>query len=394
MIKSIGYSFVALFLVASLSGCSGCTGSKISSTSDRATNSNQDQDSDSFGLPGAKKKAKDNQSSGKTSGGQKYHGKGFRDPRESIDSQDGLCKAVYAKNTADIIYFLKRNNGQINDYCTSYTLTDKSGTHIATPIQMAISYADIFELLVEFSHVKGSDTISYRYNGNTYLHFAAFLESTKALKILASRSLYNVDSKNSDGYTALFYAIESKDALALVEILLNSGADANLQCLVHGVNLFPADFASIKNKADVADLLKKYGGKSSAAAKPNTGNGDLIEKCFSEFLPSSDELKKQHLALKNRIQKSGQCSYASFEEVLNGTSKLSEIGCTLSDPLKSDYQTFSTSLHRELRSNAFKFAADHCRNQTNADPARCNDIQTRFNACMGIAKNGKSIDSL
>ena len=146
------------------------------------------------------------------------------------------------------------------------------------------------------------------------IHQTAYEGNIEAVKQAIADGV-DVNAKSEDGRTPLHFAIGGAAAAAMglydsaagegqkevVELLIAEGADVNAKAKSSGWT--PLKSAVMLSQSEIADLLRKHGGKTGEELKPEKNNQKNIEalKKFSEI----DEL------LRNRTSK----SEADFEIV-------------------------------------------------------------------------------
>jgi len=72
-----------------------------------------------------------------------------------------------------------------------------------------------------------------------------------------------VNAKTADGLTALFAAILGYDK-EMVELLIAKGADVNVRGFL---GMTPLNMAADEGEKEIADLLRKHGGKTGEELK-------------------------------------------------------------------------------------------------------------------------------
>jgi PBP1b-binding outer membrane lipoprotein LpoB len=111
----------------------------------------------------------------------------------------------------------------------------------------------------------GADVNEKDEKGATPLHGAAFTGRMEVVELLIANGA-NVNAKDKDGGTPLLHATLSGHR-EIVELLISKGADVNAK-VAPSDRLFkgktPLDLAS---KAEIADLLRKHGGKTGEELK-------------------------------------------------------------------------------------------------------------------------------
>ena len=106
----------------------------------------------------------------------------------------------------------------------------------------------------------------------TPLHFAAIGGNKEVNKLLLAKGA-DVNAKAVRGWTPLFEAVVNGHK-EIVELLITNGADVNAknktkfhfiknQTTLYINNPTPLDWANIRKQTEIADLLRKRGGKKS-----------------------------------------------------------------------------------------------------------------------------------
>jgi ankyrin repeat protein len=132
-------------------------------------------------------------------------------------------------------------------------------SNFGTPLLVAaeIGHKEIAELLI----TKGADVNAKDGYGSTPLHAAAY-EDHKEIAELLIASGADVNAKK-DGTTPLHQAVFS-GYKEMAEMLIAKGADVNAKDK-HGET--PLNWVIDYNQADLADLLRKHGGKTGEELK-------------------------------------------------------------------------------------------------------------------------------
>ena len=140
-----------------------------------------------------------------------------------------------------------------------------------TPLHAAAN-KEIAELLI----AKGADINAKDDTGGTPLFWAA-LEGNEEVAELLIRQGADVNAAGQKGWTALHWAVAMARKKS-VELLIGEGADVNAKDLIYGTPLDNVgrfyDTATKAKEADLANLLRKHGGKTGeeleAEGKSNT----------------------------------------------------------------------------------------------------------------------------
>ena len=113
----------------------------------------------------------------------------------------------------------------------------------------------------------GTDVNAKNTDENTPLHLA-ILNRHKEIAELLIENGSDVNAKNKHGMTPLHYARRPSDK-EIAELLISNGADVNLKNLVGGpsAGLTPLDEALNEGSGEIADLLRKHGGKTGEELK-------------------------------------------------------------------------------------------------------------------------------
>jgi ankyrin repeat protein len=115
-------------------------------------------------------------------------------------------------------------------------------------------HKEVAELLI----AKGADVNAKDYRVRTPLHLAAASGRNESAKLLIDKGA-DVNAKSDEGWTPLYFAPTKEIAV----LLLANGADVNAK--ENGYT--PLDVATLRNRTETADLLRKNGGKTSEELK-------------------------------------------------------------------------------------------------------------------------------
>ena len=144
------------------------------------------------------------------------------------------------------------------------------GTAFADPILIASRDGDLASVQAELD--KGVDVNTKAITGVTSLHVAAGRGHTEIVELLITEGA-DVNAKDDRGWTPLFEAVNNGHK-EIVELLIANGADVNAkhktkfhftknQTTLYINNPTPLDWANISKQTEIADLLRKRGGKKS-----------------------------------------------------------------------------------------------------------------------------------
>ena len=104
----------------------------------------------------------------------------------------------------------------------------------------------------------------------TFLHWAAAGGQNEIVKLLIAKGA-DVNATDGDGDTPLHLAGNTTASTEIAELLISKGADVNAMNLsppgrrIGGMT--PLDMATLGKRTEIADLLRKHGGKTSAELK-------------------------------------------------------------------------------------------------------------------------------
>ena len=138
--------------------------------------------------------------------------------------------------------------------------TDVNSNYEWTPLHAAAN-KETAELLI----AKGADINAKDNLGGTPLFWAA-LEGNEEVAELLIRQGADVNAAGPKGWTALHWAVAMAQKKS-VELLIGEGADVNAKDVIYGTPLDNVgrfyDTATKAKEADLANLLRKHGGKTS-----------------------------------------------------------------------------------------------------------------------------------
>jgi len=144
-------------------------------------------------------------------------------------------------------------------------------------------HKEIVELLI----AQGADVTAKNKYGSTPLHRAAVGGSREVVETLINKGA-DVNAKNEDGRTALSY-VKTKE---LAELLITKGADVNA---TDGGGYTKLDYAKLGDRTELANLLRKHGGKTRRELKAPTAKAiDIL--IFKAAFEGNVEAVKQRLA--------------------------------------------------------------------------------------------------
>jgi len=104
----------------------------------------------------------------------------------------------------------------------------------------------------------------------TFLHWAAAGGQNEIVKLLIAKGA-DVNATDGDGDTPLHLAGNTTASTEIAELLISKGADVNAMNLsppgrrIGGMT--PLDMATLGKRTEIADLLRKHGGKTAEELK-------------------------------------------------------------------------------------------------------------------------------
>ena len=107
----------------------------------------------------------------------------------------------------------------------------------------------------------------------TFLHWAAAGGQNEIVELLIAKGA-DVNATDGDGDTPLHLAGNSTATKEIAELLISKGADVNAMNLsppgrrIGGMT--PLEMATLGNRTEIADLLRKHGGKTRVELKAKT----------------------------------------------------------------------------------------------------------------------------
>ena len=133
-----------------------------------------------------------------------------------------------------------------------------------TPLNLAIDFdqRETIAMLIANDAIIGLN-MKYEY-GNTPLHRAAMNDHEEVIELLISKGS-DINTKNEHGNTPLHYSAW-KGHKEIVELLIDKGVDVNTK---DNVGRTPLDMCddSVVGGPEIADLLRKHGGKTGEELK-------------------------------------------------------------------------------------------------------------------------------
>ena len=142
--------------------------------------------------------------------------------------------------------------------------TDVNSNYEWTPLHAAAN-KETAELLI----AKGADINAKDNLGGTPLFWAALEGNEEVAELLIGQGA-DVNAAGPKGWTALHWAVAMAQKKS-VELLIGEGADVNAKDVIYGTPLDNVgrfyDTATKAKEADLANLLRKHGGKTSEELK-------------------------------------------------------------------------------------------------------------------------------
>ena len=137
--------------------------------------------------------------------------------------------------------------------------TDVNSNYEWTPLHAAAN-KETAELLID----KGADINAKDDTGGTPLFWAALEGNEEVAELLIGQGA-DVNAAGPKGWTALHWAVAMAQKKS-VELLIGEGADVNAKDVIYGTPLDNVgrfyDTATKAKEADLANLLRKHGGKT------------------------------------------------------------------------------------------------------------------------------------
>jgi cytohesin len=113
----------------------------------------------------------------------------------------------------------------------------------------------------------------------TFLHWASGGGQKEIVELLIAKGA-DVNATDGDGDTALHLAGSTTASIEITELLINKGADVNAMNMsppgrrIGGMT--PLDMATLGNRPEIAQLLRKHGGKTAKELGVNYLTTDSI----------------------------------------------------------------------------------------------------------------------
>ena len=161
----------------------------------------------------------------------------------------------------EIAYLLRKQGGKTGKELKKLEAVNES-------IHAAARYGNIEAVKKHLA--TGTDVSLRNENGDTPLNYAAFLGHVKIVELLLENGA-NVNAKKDDGETPLHWAtVEAMDSGSKknIELLISKGADVNAKIVTgRKKGMTPLAIANMFSNKQIADLLRKHGGKTSEELK-------------------------------------------------------------------------------------------------------------------------------
>ena len=149
----------------------------------------------------------------------------------------------------------------IKQHIAAGTDVNAKGHAESTPLHWAANggHKEIAELLI----AKGADVNAKSENGVTPLHMTFVYGHKEVAELLIAKGA-DVNAKGDGGLTPLHFAT-GVNYKKIVELLIAKGADVNAKD--NRLRKTPLDVAIMRKHAEIADLLRKHGGKTGEELK-------------------------------------------------------------------------------------------------------------------------------
>ena len=117
-------------------------------------------------------------------------------------------------------------------------------------------------------HLAAGTDVNAKKAQQTALYHAVWNDHTEIAKLLISKGA-NVNTEQSARFNPLYSAAGGRAGKETIELLISNGADVNFIRERGGTrgNETPLDRAARKGRTEIADLLRKHGGKTAAELK-------------------------------------------------------------------------------------------------------------------------------
>ena len=153
----------------------------------------------------------------------------------------------------------------------------KEGGYGGTPMHLAAAIFDkqFAELLISNGAKVNVKTRNYRFDGPAWapIHLAAYVGNKDLVELLITKGV-DVNTPDGSGWTPLLYAAGFTGDTEIAELLIAKGADLNAK---NKDSWLPLDAAVINDHTEIADILRKHGGKTDEELN-DTAIIDLLRK--------------------------------------------------------------------------------------------------------------------